>query len=66
MILWMKNDNDNIPVRAGNVGRITQLVSHSIWSMFTPHDADFIRTKITKYTIDTVPARHIKNNPNFK
>lgn len=37
------------------MGRITQLIAHSVWSILMPHDADFIRMKITKYIIDTVP-----------
>lgn len=55
----MKNDSDNIPVRAGNVGRIDQLVSHSVPFIFTPQDMDFIITKIIKYTTDTVPTRYL-------
>lgn len=60
-ILWMKNDIASIPVSAGNVGRITQLIPHSTWSMLTPHIADFITTKTIRYMTDAVPARYIKN-----
>lgn len=56
----MKNDSDNIPVRAGNVGRIIQLVSHSVPFIFTPQDVDFIIMKAIKYITDTVPGKYIK------
>lgn len=48
------------------MGCITQLVAHSVWSILMPHDVDFIRMKITKYIIDTVPVEDLKfyNNIN--
>lgn len=57
----MKNDIASIPVSAGNVGCITQLISLSTWSMLMPHDADFITTKRIKHMTDAVPVTYIKN-----
>lgn len=57
----MKNDIANIPVSAGNAGRITQLTVQSAWLMLMPHDVDFIRMKTIRYMIDIVPMRYIKN-----
>jgi len=56
----MKNDIASIPVSAGNVGRITQLISQSTWFMLMPHDTDFIITKTIRYMTDTVPVRYVK------
>lgn len=54
----MKNDNANIPDNAGNVGFNTQLTSHIALSICRPHDADFIKTNIIIYIIDTVPEKY--------
>lgn len=60
MILWIKNDNDSMPVKTGNVERSFKLVSKVSLLMLMPQDADFMMTNITRYKIDAAPVKKTK------
>lgn len=61
-MLWIKNDNANIPESAGNENFNVQLMFHSISFILIPHEYDLIKTKVIKYMIDMVPMIHTKKS----